>query len=354
MSLIFVQSLTAFFCTLAAITALAPIARSIGLVDAPSERKAHKTVVPLIGGLAIFFSFVTGAAIWGGSADASVLVKGQDALHVLLGCCAFLVFTGSLDDRFQLGVFVRVVSEILVALVIIEMLDLRLIWLGDLLGTGEIKMPTSISYAFSVVAIFGVMNAFNMLDGMDGLLTLMVASTLISFHIFTGTAFGFASFFVLSSLAAFLVSNLGLTPLVPKSFLGDAGSKLLGFVVVCLLLTSASGQVGGQKLIQPVTALFLIAIPLFDMVFTTLRRITRGASPFAADRSHIHHLLTDLGFSHRRTILIILALNFSATGLGLLLGQMEAPEHFQFSIYIGSFTLYCLLASQAWIVTKGR
>ena len=350
MSPLLIKSLTAFFCTMIGIIALAPLARKVGLVDVPTERKQHRDAVPLIGGLAIFIAFSAGALLWGAADTSTVVIKGQSALGVLMGCSAFLVITGMLDDRFNLGVFMRIASEILVALTIIEVLDLRLIWLGDLVGTGEIRMPPTVSYIFTVVAMFGLMNAFNMLDGIDGLLASLVITTIVGFHLFTGTKPGLVSLFILASLSAFLISNLKLSPFVPKTFLGDAGSKLLGFVVVCLLLGAASGQVGGPKLIKPATALFLVAVPLFDMVFTTLRRVIRKGSPFAADRSHIHHLFLDLGFSHRRALVIIVTVNLAATSLGLLLHRLNAPEYFQLGIFIGMFAMYCLLASQAWIV----
>ena len=281
MSPLLVQSLTAFFCTLVAIVTLAPLARKVRLVDVPTERKQHQDAVPLIGGLAIFIAFIVGALLWGAADTSTVVIKGKSALGVLLGCSAFLVITGTLDDRFRLGVFMRVASEILVALTVIELLDLRLTWLGDLVGTGEIKMSPTVSYIFTVVAMFGLMNAFNMLDGIDGLLASLVITTIVGFHLFTGTKPGLVSLFILASLSAFLISNLKLSPFVPKTFLGDAGSKLLGFVVVCLLLGAASGQVGGPKLIKPATALFLVAVPLFDMVFTTLRRVIRKGSPLS-------------------------------------------------------------------------
>ena len=352
MSPLLTQSLTAFCCTLIAIVALTPLARKVGLVDVPTGRKQHQDAVPLIGGLAIFITFLAGGVLWGDADTFVIVVKGQSALSVLLGCSGFLVLTGMLDDRFHLGVVMRIASEILVALTIIELLDLRLTWLGDLVGTGQIKLPPTFSYIFTVVAIFGLMNAFNMLDGIDGLLASLVITTITGFHLFTETTPGLMSLFILASLSAFLISNLKLSPIVAKTFLGDAGSKLLGFVVVCLLLGAASGQVGGQKLIQPATALFLVAVPLFDMVFTILRRIIRKGSPFAADRSHIHHLFLDLGFSHRRALVMIVTINLSATCLGLLLHRLNAPEYYQFGIFIGMFLLYCLLASQAWIVAN--
>ena len=91
------------------------------------------------------------------------------------------MITGMLDDRFRLGVFVRIASEVLVALTIIELLDLRLTWLGDLVGTGQIQMPPTVSYIFTVVAMFGLMNAFNMLDGIDGLLTEFPVGMLVNY-----------------------------------------------------------------------------------------------------------------------------------------------------------------------------
>jgi UDP-GlcNAc:undecaprenyl-phosphate GlcNAc-1-phosphate transferase len=322
----------------------------VGLVDTPAGRKQHTNAVPLVGGIAIFIAFCVGALIWGDAESTSLIIRDKNALGVLMGCCAFLVITGALDDRFHLGVFLRVVSEVLVALIIIELMGLKLVWLGDLIGIGQLQMPPAVSYAFTVVAIFGLMNAFNMLDGIDGLLASLVITTIIGFHLFTATAPGLISLFILSAVSAFLISNLKLSPLLPKTFLGDAGSKLLGFVVVCLLLSAASGQVGGEKLIKPVTALFLVAIPLFDMVFTTVRRSIRKGSPFAADRSHIHHLILDLGFSHRRALVMIVAMNATATGLGLLLHRLQAPEYYQMGIFVGVFVLYSLLVSQAWLV----
>ena len=191
-----------------------------------------------------------------------------------------------------------------------------------------------------------------MLDGMDGLLGSLVITTLIMFHLFTGTVPGFVSLAIGAALLAFLVSNLNLSPIIPKTFLGDAGSKLLGFIVVCLLLAAASAQVGQSKLIQPVTALFIVALPLYDMVFTSLRRIIRKGSPFAADRSHIHHLMQDLGFSDRRALVLILGIHLCVTFVGLMLHRANTPEYFQLAIFMGCFGLYSLMASQMWLVAE--
>lgn len=351
MTPLLVQSLTAFFATLVGTVILSYIAPALGLTDKPSTRKRHQNEVPMVGGIAIFTALAIAGSLWGTAHQTLITVNGSDALWVVMSCGGFLVVAGVMDDRFQLGIFMRVLSEILVAIAVIELLDLRVAYLGDLLGFGVIKINPSLAYPFTAIAIFGIINAFNMLDGMDGLLGSLVIVTLIMFHLFTNTAPGFVSLAIGAALLAFLVSNLNLSPIIPKTFLGDAGSKLLGFIVVCLLLAAASDQVGDRKLIQPVTALFIVALPLYDMVFTTLRRIVRKGSPFVADRSHIHHLMQDLGFSDRRALILILGVHVNVTFMGLMLHRAGAPEYYQFAIFLGCFGLYCLLSSQLWLIT---
>ena len=352
MSPLLLQSMTSFFATLLAVALLARAAPALGLTDKPSRRKRHQGEVPIVGGIAIFIALSIAGTLWGNANQTLITVNGNEALWVFMMCGAFLVLTGILDDRFQLGVFMRVLSEVMVAIVVIELLDLRVAQLGDIFGVGLIKINPILAYPFTVVAIFGIINAFNMLDGMDGLLGSLVITTLIMFHLFTGTEPGFVSLAIGAALLAFLVSNLNLSPIIPKTFLGDAGSKLLGFIVVCLLLAAASAQVGQGKLIQPVTALFIVALPLYDMVFTSLRRIIRKGSPFAADRSHIHHLMQDLGFSDRRALVLILGIHLYVTFMGLMLHRANTPEYFQLSIFIGCFGLYSLMASQMWLVAE--
>ena len=276
-----VQSLAAFFITLAAIVAGTPIARRMGLTDAPNARKQHKGEITVIGGAAIFVALTFTGLFWGDSNQTLITVNGADALWVFMGCGAFLVATGMLDDRFHLGVFVRIMSEVLVAIAVIELLDLRVSYLGNLFDSGVLKMGPSLSLCVHCGCHFGIINAFNMLDGMDGLLaSSLVITTLVLFHLFTASQPGFVSLAIGASLLAFLVSNLNLSPLVPKTFLGDAGSKLLGFIVVCLLLAAASAaQVGDIKLIKPVVALFVVALPLYDMVLPACAELSVRALP---------------------------------------------------------------------------
>jgi UDP-GlcNAc:undecaprenyl-phosphate/decaprenyl-phosphate GlcNAc-1-phosphate transferase len=352
MSPLLLQSATAFFVTLGCIVILAPLARRLGLVDTPTKRKRHSGDVPLVGGVAIFITLCIGGYVWGYSNQSTILVNGNDALWVFFAAGLLLVTIGSLDDQFGLGVFIRVITEIAVALIIIEGLDLRVSNLGNLISTGAITLTPTIAYPFTIIAVFGIINAFNMLDGIDGLLAGLVLVALITVHLLSGQTPGFISLFLGASLLAFLASNLGLSPFIPKTFLGDAGSKLLGFIVVCLILAATSQQVGGQKLVPPATALFIVGLPLFDMVFTTLRRGLNRVSPFSADRSHIHHLMLDLGFSHRRAVMIIITISAAISFLGIMLHRGGTSETTQMSVFGGCFLFYSVLVSQTWLVAR--
>lgn len=345
------QACAAFIMCIGLLSLLSRIAPKVQLVDTPDHRKTHNGDIPLVGGLSIYLTLLFGVLIWG-QPESSIVSRHTNSFQVFLFAGAILVLLGAIDDRRGVSVFTRVTVEVIVALIVIEGLDLTAANLGDLIGTGNIKLPPWLAYPFTVICIFGVINAFNMLDGMDGLLGIIILITLFAFHLFTGTPPGLITIFISASIAAFLISNLNLSPYIPKTFLGDAGSKLLGFIVVALILAATSAQVGGSKLIEPVTALFLVGLPLWDMTFTTLRRVVTRQSPFAADRTHIHHLAQELGLSHRRSLLAIGSIGTAAPLLGLMLSRSGATTPHQFYVFMGCFTLYCVMASQAWWVAE--
>ncbi len=343
--------LFAFISSLGLITLLARLAPRLGLVDMPNERKMHSGQVPLVGGLAIFITLLFCALIFEGRGQLAFTTPGKE-FGVFLLAGGLLVALGVLDDRSHVSVFTRTTVEVAVALIVIEGLDLRVANLGDLIGAGNIRLAEWLAYPFTVICIFGIVNAFNMLDGMDGLLAIIVLITMLAFHLFTGIPPGLITLTVSAALAAFLISNLGLAPFIPKTFLGDAGSKLLGFIVVAMILGVTSAQIGGIAYIQPVTALFLVGLPLFDMVFTTMRRLAGRNSPFRSDRTHIHHLMQTFGMSKRCSLTVIGSIGVAPVFLGLVLHRAGTPEPHQFCIFVGCFLMYCVLMSQAWRVAE--
>jgi UDP-GlcNAc:undecaprenyl-phosphate GlcNAc-1-phosphate transferase len=345
------QMITPFLLTLGLIIILARLAPLIGLVDAPGKRKMHEGDIPLVGGIAILLTLTVVSLVSQGL-EVKPLANNSDAIYVLLLGATVVTVLGIVDDFKGVSVFTRIFVEIIAALIIIEGLDLLPTKLGDLVGTGVIYMPEWVAYPFTVIAIFGVINAYNMLDGMDGLLSIMVLITILTFHVFTGLEPGPISITLCASLAAFLVSNLQISPYIPKTFLGDAGSKLLGFIVVSLILAVTTRQVSGYKYIEPVTALYLVALPLFDMVFISLRRVYARKSPFSGDRTHIHHLMQALDISPRRSVALISCAYLAPAFVGLMLNRADAATPQQFFIFLGLFVVYCLFMSQAWRVAQ--
>jgi UDP-GlcNAc:undecaprenyl-phosphate GlcNAc-1-phosphate transferase len=351
MSITLLQALIAFSSTLVLLRLLALAAPRLRLVDPPDHRKQHAGEIPLVGGLAIYGALLIGAVCWGDTGTDSLSSHGKP-LGIFLLAGGILVVVGVIDDMRSMSVFFRIAAEVAVALLIIEGLDLRASNLGDLFGTGNVQMRGWLAYPFTVVCIFGILNAYNMLDGMDGVVAVISLITLLAFHLFTDTQPGFITVFLGASLVAFLVSNLDLWPAIPKTFLGDAGSKLMGLIVVTLILMVADADVAGLKVIEPVTALYLVGLPLFDMTFTTLRRVLRGRSPIQPDRTHIHHLMQALRLGDRRCLLIITTLGASSPALGLALAHSGAGTPYQFGIFLGLFVMYCVLMQQAWRVAE--
>lgn len=318
------------------IALLAPLAIRVGLEDKPCQRKIHDGHIPLIGGIAIYLVM------------AVLLISLPDQkidreLLSFLAAGGLLVAVGVVDDRFGLNVRLRIFIEAAAASIMVFGAGLWISNLGNLLAFGEVYMPFWIAYPFSLIAVFGIINAFNMIDGMDGLAggaALIAIATLLAVTSISPVVNSLAPL-ILGGLAAFLLCNLQLLPFMPKVFLGDAGSKLVGLTLVWFLISTAQGGNQNQGGIEPVTALYIVGLPLFDMVATTIRRGRRGVSPFEPDRTHIHHILQALGFGKQATILSVLGLALSVNLLGVIFSLSGMAEAVQFAIF---FVLYLVYA----------
>lgn len=234
-----------------------------------------------------------------------------------------LVGVGLLDDFKGLGVKIRIVAQICSVLIMTEMSGLKITELGYFWGVGKIQLG-SMSTLFTVFAVVGGINAFNMIDGIDGLaggLTLVstLSIAIIAWLFQDQAIFNFCLLFI-AVIMGFLLFNLRIFGRQhAKIFLGDTGSTLYGFTV-CYLAISIQGN---HPLIAPSLVLWIIAVPLIDLVCIMLRRLLRGRSPFAADREHIHHILSLSGYSVNEIVAILcgtsLMVSFSSIFLNLVL-----------------------------------
>lgn len=335
-----------FVITLGLIPCLSPVARRLGLIDAPDKRKTHQGFIPLTGGIAIFISLAIGLC-WMGELS--------DSLRCYLIASGILVATGVLDDRFDLNVGVRIFIEIVAASIMIIGADLWVGNLGNLLGLGQIHMPFWLGYPFTLIAVFGILNAINMIDGMDGIAASIALLAIGTLFVITNNSQDLKDVAPLlcGSLLAYLIYNFRPLRFLPKVFLGDAGSKLLGFTLVWMLIdTASSGSSGNNNGIEPATALYIVGLPLIDMVTTTIRRLRKGVSPFHPDRTHIHHILHRAGFSKCTAIAIILALALLFNLAAVAFTNWQVPELVQFVIFFLLFISYSYNIHHAWKLSK--
>ena len=277
---------------------LLPLSRRLGLVDCPDQgRKRHAFNTPLVGGLAIAIGMLAG---WW---HADVFSRFENAV---IGTALLLVMVGVADDLLDLKVWVRVVAQLASIAVVVISSGVYIRSLGTLQGheltLGWLGIP------FTVVAVIGLLNAFNLIDGIDGLagcLTLVAAGGIELLGRHQGSALQFAAIAVIAAaLVPYLAANLGLFGREGKVFLGDAGSVMLGYLLAWSLIGMSQGE---PRQISPGLVLWCVALPVFDTLTVMFRRMHRGESPFTADRGHIHHLLMDAGLKPRDTLICLVA-----------------------------------------------
>lgn len=323
---------------------LAPFSSKIGLVDRPDNRKKHKGDIPLIGGIAMFSTCAAGAYFF---------VPANQEMGYLLAACALLTITGSIDDRFDLHYQIRLSIQLLSAILLIWGANTSLQTLGNLFNLGEINLGL-LGNPVTIVAVIGIINAFNMIDGMDGLSGGLSLITVTALYILIGDkiADGASNILLLMSgaLSAYLIMNLHLLPKwTPKIFMGDAGSMLLGFIIAAFMIRYSQGT---KQIMMPVTALWLVAVPLMDILVTFFRRIRHGKSPFHPDRTHIHHIFLRAGLGSRATLISILLLQTIAAFIGFWIETKYTNDMLSIIAFLILFILYLEFVKHAFKIAK--
>jgi len=331
---IFSTILTTFCFAFLAIKFVKPVAIEVGLVDKPSERKHHSGHIPLIGGISIFLAVLAASLIW---------LPNTLELRMYLIASAMMVFIGVLDDKFDLRVRVRIVGQIIIASLMIYGVGGYIDNLGNIFGLGDVTLGP-VGILFTYVGIIVVINAYNMIDGIDGLIGSLSLNTFTSIallFLMSGQT-NYLSYPLILAAATlpYLMFNLGLFQKETKKiFMGDAGSMFVGLSVIWLLTMGTQGE---QASFRPVTALWICAIPLMDMLAIVVRRHKNGRSPFKPDRDHLHHILQRAGFSSRQTLVIISLLAASMSLVGL------SGEYFQVAdnVLLAGFLILFIVYSQ--------
>ncbi|MCG7531160.1 UDP-N-acetylglucosamine--undecaprenyl-phosphate N-acetylglucosaminephosphotransferase [Psychrobium sp. MM17-31] len=316
-----------------------PIAVKLGLVDNPNTRKLHVGSVPLVGGIAVYVGVLIGAIVF---------LPISLELNIYLIAAALIVFIGALDDFYDLPVKPRIIAQVIVASLMIFGADLYLENLGNLFGYSDINLG-AIGIAFTVVAVVAAINAFNMMDGIDGLVGMLSLITFLALAFLLSRVqnewFLLPVLFI-SAISAYLMFNLEWpSSKFKKVFMGDAGSMLIGLTVVWLLTVGSQSEVQAFK---PVTALWLIAVPLMDMAAIMVRRIRKGQSAFKPDRDHLHHIFMRAGFSARQTLFFISGIALALSIIGIFLDSIAMPEWIMLALFGFVFFIYVYAINHIW------
>jgi len=321
--------------TVTAILAVSPWARRIGLVDRPRGRRVHADAVPLTGGIGIFLVFAGLSLTLG--------FRSQLFLSLLLPA-GLLLLSGLLDDLLELGPLPKFAFQIAAALVAVTLGDLRLDSLGNLFGQGEIVLGAW-SLPFTVFALVGVINAVNMIDGMDGLaafVVLVAVGWLGAVALLTGASGTVLMLLILAGgLAGFLLLNFRL-PWGRQAavYMGDSGSSVLGFVLAwfAIRLTQAPGTG-----LYPISAVWILALPVIDTLAVMVRRGLGGRNPLRGDRDHVHHVLFGNGLCYGSTVAMLGLLGFAAGAVGVGGWLLGVSESALFSVLAGILAVHVLL-----------
>ena len=323
--------LVAGLLTWLALRLLQPVASRLDLLDHPKGRKDHAHPTPITGGIAMALGMM--------AAGLMTLTSVGTTFFGFIAAASLLVVVGLLDDKYDLRWWIRVLAQVMAALIMVYVGDVRINELGAAFGFPGMELG-ALSVPFTVFATVGLINAVNMVDGIDGLAGTLVLGALVMFSmaaLYSGnTMIGERAMVLAGAVVAFLWYNLR-TPWRPKAalFMGNAGSAFLGFAIawIAFRLTQSPSHP-----VNPALALWLLPIPVMDCLVLLVRRVGQRKSPFSADRDHIHHLMLDAGF----TPSLICATLLVFSGLcGLAAAQamrLDVPH----PVIIGAFVLMCV------------
>ncbi len=307
--------LTAFGLVIVAMPSLIKVAKLKHLVDEPGDkRKLHRKSVPTIGGIMIFAGTILGYCLWFPSQHAYKLGMNYDALTALhefkylVASMFILFFLGLKDDIIGVSPSKKLLVHMVVGAILVFMADIRITQFWGLFGLGSI--PDYASYLFSVFVYIVIVNAFNLIDGVDGLASGIgfIASAIFTYWFFETGDLPLALLAVGlgGALLGFMVFNFN----PARIFMGDSGSLTIGVVMYVLATKLIEFPIDRlpqtmHGISKPVLAMAILGYPLVDTIRVFFIRAVHGRSPFSADKNHIHHRLLELGMSHKQTVLTL-------------------------------------------------
>lgn len=341
MYVVILSFLTAFTLTYFAIPPIISVAREKNLCDVPGERSSHTISTPSLGGIGIFAGAIFSIVLW-------TPFNSFSNLQYIL--CAFLILflIGAKDDLSPVSPDKKIIGQVLAAAILIFKSDIQLNSFYGLFGL-EQSFPEWLMITLSIFTIMVIVNAFNLIDGINGLagsIGALICATLGSWFLLVNhLEFAILAFTTMGAIMAFLKYNY--TP--AKIFMGDTGSLMIGLACAILVikfidLNHILDARSPYKLQSGLAvAIGIMILPLYDTIRVFTTRIIRGRSPFAADRRHIHHLLIDYGLTHMQATTTLVFINILFITLAFSLhDQLGVNGLILVILSIASFLTYYL------------
>lgn len=316
------------------------VARKRNFVVEPNGRTSHKGIIPNIGGVNIFISFLLTMLLFS-------IEAFREFQFATLGVFIILI-VGFVDDLISIKPVWKLFGECASAFFLIVVSDIRLSSLHGFLGINELSIGTS--YLLSLFVFIVITNSLNLIDGVDGLASGLgiLYSTFfgIYFNLTSNINLAISAFAMVGSLVIFFIYNVfgGKR----KIFMGDSGSLLLGYMIALYMFEFCRMNAHGSVLFQfhmsaaPAVAICVLSVPLFDTLRVMLTRRKRGVSPFKPDKNHIHHLLLKAGLSHIQVTSILLLISLGYICLGLV-GRNWSIELLVLAAFLIAFILTYVL-----------
>ncbi|WP_282783297.1 glycosyltransferase family 4 protein [Phaeodactylibacter xiamenensis] len=332
---------TSFAFTYLAIPPVIKIANERHLCDVPGERSSHFVATPTLGGVGIFTGILIALFMW-------VPFANHQFLQYLVGALFIIFVVGLKDDLEPMDAKKKLIAQMITAFLIVYACDIRIESMHGLLGFHS-DFPYWFSLLVSGFTVLVIMNAFNLIDGINGLSASIgiLVSTILGIWFFNTEQPAFAILAAITTAAylAFLRYNI-MPP--TRTFMGDTGSLILGTITATLVIqfitSNAALNIGHMFHLQSIAAVSMtvVVVPLFDTLRVFATRMARGHSPLMPDRRHIHHLLVDYGFTHAQATGVLVTFNAGMI-LFAFIGQNYLEQHLILGIVLlcaGLGTLY--------------
>ena len=323
MNSLWLSALACFALTVIFSRVLIRYAQELRLVVEPSGHRQHAHATPVVGGIAM------------GMAMAILVFVNFPQYLPLFSVLGVLFLVGIADDITHLPSWLRLLLQAAAVCLMIEVTGAKLVSLGMLFSDSPVLLD-SWAYPFTVFAGIGVINAINMSDGMDGLLGLLVLVICVCLLVL-GSQELVLIVLLMAATLGFLFWNARLFRSNAALFMGDAGSTSVGLLFTYLLVQASQGD---SAVMKPVTALWVLALPLIDAVALLVIRPIIGRSPFAADNLHYHHLLRRFGLGVNKTLVVAILLQLVLLIFGVMMARNEVAESVQLGLFMLVFVAY--------------